>query len=109
MFNLMTPYMGMPGPTPGTPGYSISGTGYATTSHREHSSSPIEMSSNIHTFCNPYGIDDHDEKALNRLGFVLGDNLNEVTELEYKEAGFKPLAWKRVLKAYKKYKHNLKQ
>jgi hypothetical protein len=31
-----------------------------------------------------------------------------VTEHEYKEARFKPLAWKRVLKAYKKFKHDVK-
>jgi hypothetical protein len=128
MFNPMTPYaMGMPGvgmpgvgmPGTGMPGagmlgmgmqgYNMSGPGYMTRSpHKERSSSPIEISGNIHTFCQAYGIDNNDEHDLERLGFVLGGNLDEVTEQEYKDVGFKPLAWKRVLKAYKKYKHNAK-
>jgi hypothetical protein len=38
----------------------------------------------------------------------MGDDLGQVMEHEYKEAGFKLLAWKRVLKAYKKFKRDAK-
>jgi hypothetical protein len=111
LFNPLAPYtMGMPAAmgmmgAMGMQGYGTQSSRYPSTSpHRERSSSPVNIPGDIHTFCETYGIGEADEHALERLGFVMGDNLDEVTEQEYKEAGFKPLAWKRVLKAYKKYK-----
>jgi hypothetical protein len=104
MFNLMTAYaMGMPGmmgmPTPGMPDQN-----HIASPLANHSSSPIPTTGDIHAFCVAYGIQEMEENSLEQLSFVLGDNLDGVTEQEYKDVGFKPLAWKWVLKAYKKYK-----
>ncbi len=54
-----------------------------------------------------YDLSEHAEAGLERLGFWFGDNLSSVKQEEYKGAGFKTLEWKRVLKAYRKLKHNL--
>jgi hypothetical protein len=44
--------------------------------------------------------------GLEKLGFRFGDDLNALGAEEYKEAGFKPLEWKRVLKAYRRLKQD---
>jgi hypothetical protein len=81
---------------------------HSPTKARERSSSPIDISGNVHDFCQAYGIGEEEELGLEKLGFALGDNLDEVEEREYQAAGFKTLAWKRVLKAYKKWKRDNK-
>jgi len=66
-------------------------------------SSPISVDYDITGWCAQYRLDGEAEAGLERLGFAVGDNLDLVTEKEYTEAGFKPLAWKRVLKAYRRF------
>jgi hypothetical protein len=56
-------------------------------------------------FCEVYGIKEEEEQPLESLGFVMGGNLGQVMEHEYKKAGFKPLA---VLKEYKEFKCDAK-
>lgn len=46
------------------------------------------------------------ELGLEMLGFRFGDDLSTVTAEEYTEAGFKPLEWRRLLRAYRKLKHD---
>jgi hypothetical protein len=71
-------------------------------------SSPILADIDTAVFCNCYNLDESTEAGLEKLGFVIGDDLAAVSEKEYTDAGFKPLAWKRVLKAYKKFKRDSK-
>ena len=111
MFNPMIMGMGMGAGMPVTSaGMPVTGAGMLVTAspRKERSSSPVYIPGDVHAFCEAYGIKEEEEQALESLGFVIGDDLNQVTEREYKEAGFKPLAWKRVLKAYKQYKHAAK-
>jgi hypothetical protein len=109
IFNLMMMGMlgmgaGMPGMGAGMLGVSAGILAAPESLHKKHSSSPIDIPGDIHAFCEAYGIKEEKEQALESLGFVLGDDLGQVMEHEYKEARLKPLAWKRVLKAYKKFK-----
>jgi hypothetical protein len=99
---------GIPGMGAGILGVSAGILAAPGSLHKECSSSPIDIPGNIHAFCEAYGIKEEEEQALKSLGFVMGDNLGQVMEHEYQEAGFKPLAWKRVLKAYKKFKCDAK-
>ena len=71
-------------------------------------SSPIRGDFDVAEFCQLYNLDDDTQASLELLGFVIGDDLEEVTEKEDTAAGFKALAWKRVLKAYKKFKRDNK-
>lgn len=59
-------------------------------------------------FCALYGLDAATEAGLDNLGFQVGDNLKEVEREDYTAAGFKALAWKRVLTAYAKHKKDNK-
>ena len=70
---------------------------------------PFEADRSVHDFCVGYGIGTGLEGCLDKLGFQIRDNLIEVTENQWKEAGFKPLEWQHVLKAYKKYKVDKRQ
>jgi hypothetical protein len=121
MFNTIMPQaigmgmggMGMgtgmgPGMGPGG-GYYYQGQGYMNNPQsigQQHLSSPFEADPDVgvHEFCEAYGIGMEEEQCLEKLGFQMGDKLDDVVDQEWKEAGFKPLAWKRVLKAYKKCK-----
>jgi len=60
----------------------------------------------IAEFCESYDLGDQVEVGLEKLGFCFGGNLSTVTAEEYAEAGFKPLEWRRVLKAYRKLKQD---
>jgi hypothetical protein len=105
---IFNPMMGMLGMGVGIPGMGAAGIPAPPGSlHKEHFSFPIDIPGDVHAFCEACGIKKEEEQALENLGFVMGDDLG-VTEHECKEAGFKPLAWKRVLKAYKKFKHDVK-
>ena len=72
----------------------------------EQPSSPIVPPCSVTDFCHQYELGVEAETGLEELGFVMGDDLKSVTEAQYVQAGFKPLAWQRVLKAYKKYKRD---
>jgi hypothetical protein len=105
--SFFNPYMlgTMPGLPMGMPGFNMPLAHMPGSSpHKERSSSPVSMPGGVHGFCEAYGLNKDDEIGLEWLGFVLGDKLDEVSEQEYKDAGFKPLAWKRVIKAYKRLK-----
>ena len=66
------------------------------------SSPPININYSITEFCETYNLGDHAEVGLEKLGFHFGDNLTTVTSEEIAEAKFKPLEWRRVLKAFQK-------
>jgi hypothetical protein len=68
-------------------------------------SSPPTANCTIAEFCKTYDLGVEAETGLEMLGFRFGDDLGTVTQSEYAEAGFKPLEWRRVLKAYRKVKH----
>jgi hypothetical protein len=112
-FNL--PGVGMPGMGIGMPAMGIGMPGMpampkvsSLSPCGERSSSPFSNTGGVHGFCQAYGISENEELALDKLGFELGDNLEQVTEHQYEAVGFKTLAWKRVLKAYKKFKRENK-
>jgi len=57
-------------------------------------------------FCEEYKLSALSREGLISLGFEMGDDLSVVTEAEYKSAGFQPLSWDRVCRAYRKYKQD---
>ena len=73
---------------------------------RPSSRSSPTPSCTIVEFCDAYNLGEHAEMGLEKLGFRFGDDLNALRAEEYKEAGFKPLEWKRVLKAYRRLKQD---
>jgi hypothetical protein len=100
---------------PGTPPYSsnpflaagLSMVSMPTTPlHHSLLSSPPTANCMIAEFCELYDLGDQVEVGLEKLGFHFGDDLSTVTAEEYAEVGFKPLEWRRVLKAYRKLKQD---
>jgi hypothetical protein len=69
-------------------------------------SSPSTTNCTIAEFCKKYNLGKQVEAGLDELGFYCGDDLSTVMAEEYTMAGFKPLEWRRVLKAYRKLKHD---
>jgi hypothetical protein len=68
--------------------------------------SPLTTNCTIAEFCEKYNLGKQVEVGLDELGFYCGDDLSTVTAEEYTMAGFKLLEWRRVLKAYRKLKHD---
>jgi hypothetical protein len=95
------PFHGLQTPMPTRPGYL---------SRKETSpdppSSPIHAPCDVATFCRDYGLNEADEAGLENLGFKTRDDLNTVMKEEYTQAGFRALLWRRVLKAYKRFKRD---
>jgi hypothetical protein len=58
----------------------------------------------IAEFCDEYNLGESVAAGLDKLGFRVGDDLASITQQEYTDAGFKPLEWRRLLKAYRKLK-----
>ena len=111
MYMPLSPFMGY---GPGTPyssnpflaaGLSMVSMPTMASHHLLPSSLPT-ASCTIAEFCKLYDLGDQMEVGLEKLGFHFGDDLSTVTAEEYAEAGFKPLEWKRVLKAYRKLKQD---
>jgi hypothetical protein len=75
-------------------------------SHYSPPSLPPTANITITEFCDLYNLGECAEVGLEKLGFCFGDDLSTVTAEEYTEAGFKPLEWRRVLRAYRKLKHD---
>ena len=71
-------------------------------------SSPPPTGLSFDEFCNEYKLDAGSKQGLLDLGFEMGDDLSVVNETEYKAAGFRPLSWDRVRRAYRKYKQDYK-
>jgi hypothetical protein len=69
-------------------------------------SSPPTADCTIAEFCETYNLGEQAGAGLENLGFRFGDDLTTVTSEEYTGAGFKPLEWRRVLKAYRRLKHD---
>jgi hypothetical protein len=69
-------------------------------------SSPPTASCTVAEFCESYDLGEQTEMGLEKLGFRFGDDLSTVTAEEYTKAGFKPLEWRRVLRAYRKLKQD---
>jgi len=67
-------------------------------------SSPPTANCSITNFCKSYNLGPQAESGLHNLGFEFGDDLHTVTEDQYTKVGFKPLEWRRVLKAYRQLK-----
>jgi hypothetical protein len=108
----MHPFMGygvpgMPYPS-GNPLFTAGPSMFSmpTTTSRSPPSSPPTADYSIAQFCEAYHLGEQAEVGLENLGFRFGDDLHVVTSKEYTEAGFKPLEWQRVLKAYKKVKQD---
>lgn len=101
-FGAGTPYPGNPFFPPGP------GTAFTPTTVTRHSppSSPPTANCSLAEFCEVYNLGEHAEAGLEKLGFQFGDDLSSVVREEYEGAGFKPLEWRRVLKAYRKLKHD---
>ncbi|KIL63078.1 hypothetical protein M378DRAFT_179451 [Amanita muscaria Koide BX008] len=95
------------GPFPHTPTTGPSRSRYSDSDDLRSSSPPIP-DCGIHEFCVVHGFGEDIEAGLDRLGFQMGDNLDGVSREDWTAAGFKPLVWSRVMKAYAKYKRNLK-
>ena len=85
---------------------SAAGTSSSMASLRPSSPSSPTPSCTIVEFCDAYNLGEHAEMGLEKLGFRFGDDLNALKAEEYKEAGFKPLEWKQVLKAYRRLKQD---
>src|SRR6266576_1002173 len=105
-----SPFMGYPPnmPYPGIPFFaaSLSMVPMPTKALYSLPSSPPTANCSIAEFCELYNLGEQVEVGLEKLGFRFGDDLSTVTAEEYAEAGFKPLEWRRVLKAYRKLKHD---
>ena len=71
-------------------------------------SSPPLMGLLFDEFCIEYKLNTVSKQGLLALGFEMGDDLSVVTETEYKAAGFQPLSWDQVRRAYRKYKQDYK-
>ena len=97
------PFMGYPPPIshPTTPSH--------TNNYADPPSSPVSADMDVATWCAQYQLDEEAEAGLDRLGFAVGDNLKSVTAKKYTDAGFKPLAWRRVLKAYHQFRRDHKK
>jgi hypothetical protein len=69
-------------------------------------SSPPTTTCTTAEFCKLYDLGEQAKVGLDALGFQFGDDLCTVTENQYLRAGFKPLEWQRVLKAYRQLKED---
>ncbi len=99
--------MGMPySGNPFTAGAGMEAMPIRAPHHQSHSppSSPPTTDCSITDFCKLYNLGPQAESGLDHLGFKFGDDLRTVTESQYTKAGFKPLEWRRVLKAYRQLK-----
>ena len=65
---------------------------------------PPTTNCTVAEFCESYDLGNQAVIGLENLGFWFGDDLNMVTAKEYMTAGFKPLEWRRVLRAYRELK-----
>lgn len=110
----MSPFMnyGMPGPAgmpypPANP-FFAAGPGMVSMPTRlsPPSSPPAPTDCTIADFCEKYDLGDQVEAGLERLGFRFGDDLGTIRPEEFADAGFKPLEWRRLLKAYRMLKHD---
>jgi hypothetical protein len=111
-YSQMLPFMGYGAPSiPLLPGNPFVPTGTSMVSMptmptMDPPSSPPTADCTIAQFCLTYDLGEHTEATLEKLGFRFGDDLMTVSAAEYTEAGFKPLEWRRLLKAYKKLKQD---
>jgi hypothetical protein len=72
-------------------------------------SSPPLPDCDIHEFCATYDLDHEIEKGLEALGFHIGDDLESVSSNEWESVGIKVLARVRTLKAYNKFKNDVRK
>ena len=100
------PFMGygMPYPPFFPPGMVTTPTKMHQYPSHDPPSSPVTVDCTVSEFCKSYNLGEKAEIGLENLGFRFGDDLSTVSEKEYTDAGFKPLEWRRVLKAYGKLK-----
>ncbi|KAJ3774019.1 hypothetical protein FB446DRAFT_771365 [Lentinula raphanica] len=78
-------------------------------SHRQSSPPMSNSKYTLSDFCEANGFDSVMEERLKNLEFQPGDDLSDVKQTDWMDAGFKLLSWKRVLKANKKYRATLKE
>ena len=111
----MPPFMNYGMPAPGMPyppvnvnPFFAAGPGMVSMPTRvspPSSPTPATTDCTIAEFCERYDLGDQVEAGLERLGFRFGDDLGTIRPEEFADAGFKPLEWRRLLKAYRKLKH----
>ncbi|EED77436.1 predicted protein [Postia placenta Mad-698-R] len=81
----------------------------SSTSADDHAlSSPLSAACGVEEFCDKMGLKEVEHEGLKRLGFHVGDKLDDVQPTDWKEAGFCPLKWNRVVRAEKKFRKELK-
>src|SRR5258708_32133956 len=106
----MPMFMGYGGPSMPYAGHPVGIETVATmASHHQPQSPPSSLptaSCSVTDFCEKYDLGLDAETGLKNLGFRFGDDLRTVTAIEYMEAGFKPLEWRWVLRAYKQLKQD---
>lgn len=72
------------------------------------SSPPIpDEQMSVAEFCQQYRLNNTTEQRLDEMQFLPGDHISHLTEEVWGTAGFKLLAWNRVLAVNKKYKESL--
>jgi hypothetical protein len=72
------------------------------------SSPPPEDTGSLEDFYDQFRVAEDVREGLERLGFQIGDDLSKVSSEEVKDVGIKLLDWQRLLKHYRKYKHQNK-
>lgn len=72
-------------------------------------SSPPLPKCGVQEFCETYDLGQEIADGLEKLGFCIGDDLEAVTMDEWEHAGIKVLARVRTLKAYKKFKSDVRK
>lgn len=69
-------------------------------------SSPPPAGLSLDGFFDSHDISENVQMAFRDWGFEIGDSFADITDDMVQTAGIKILEWKRVSKAYKKYKHS---
>jgi hypothetical protein len=77
----------------------------------EMTSSPPPPECDVEDWCKRFGLGESELEGLKKLGFRVGDKLDEsiVPSSVWKEAGFLPLQWNRVREADRKWRKQAKQ
>jgi hypothetical protein len=60
------------------------------------------VSPTVHQWCIKWGLNELDEAVLIKLGFVVGDNLNSLSETDWLGGGALTLQRRRILQAFRK-------
>jgi hypothetical protein len=81
----------------------------STSNQGPRSSSPPPIEGGLDEYFQKCGFDEDTKQKLVDLGFEPGDNLSQIPENVYKEAGFKYLEWQRVVRKDQKFRDEMKR